>query len=280
MLWTLLIVSLIGSVLLEDTTARCQIQYITGNGTTSQSTNYTSSDNIPHIAGRAIDGLLETCAHTLQLSNSWWRIDLLGVYRIANITIYNVDQAFTDMSGAQIYIGNSRQNNGTANPLRKTIQNFMKKHFNYYLFNTTVSGRYITVFLSEEKHLILCEVMIFGIIKESSFELVKEKKTWVDALYYCRDNGMDLASIVDEDTQVWAELEARKADTSFVWLGLRYTCTLNFWFWVADQHLEFTRWAPNGKIEECDMSVAMDRQEDHLWYSKLDNNMFNFICAK
>uniref|UniRef100_A0A8C9X751 C-type lectin domain-containing protein n=1 Tax=Sander lucioperca TaxID=283035 RepID=A0A8C9X751_SANLU len=150
------------------------------------------------------------------------------------------------------------------------------------------SGRYITVFLSE-KTLILCEVMIFGIIKgklhksspqKSSFELVKEKKTWVDALYYCRDNGMDLASIVDEDTQVWAELEARKADTPFVWLGLRYTCTLNFWFWVDDQHLEFNRWAPNSKIEECDMSVAMDRKEDHLWYSKLDNETFNFICAK
>ncbi|XP_028437331.1 C-type lectin lectoxin-Phi1 [Perca flavescens] len=163
---------------------------------------------------------------------------------------------------------------------RRTIQNFLKNVFNYYVFNTTVSGRYITVFLPEVKNLILCEVMIFGTIKESSFELVKENKTWEDALYYCRDRGMDLASIVDEDTQVWAELEAQKADTPFVWLGLRYTCTLGFWFWVDDQRLEFSRWAPNNKTEKCDMSVAMDRQEDHLWYSKLDDKMFNFICAK
>ncbi|XP_034729903.1 macrophage mannose receptor 1-like [Etheostoma cragini] len=185
------------------------------------------------------------------------------------------------MSGAQIRIGFSRQKNGTDNPLQKTIQNFTTEAFNYYVFNTTVPGRYITVFLPDQvKNLILCEVVVFGTIKESPFELVKEKMRWEDALYYCRDRDMDLASIVDEETQYWADLEAQKADTPFVWLGLRYTCTLNFWFWVDDQRLEFNRWAPNSPKEECDMSVAMEKQEDHFWHSKPDNETFNFICAK
>ncbi|KAA8591509.1 fucolectin-1 [Etheostoma spectabile] len=272
MLWTLLTVSLIGSA----QSGRTQSEDRRLNGTTSQSTNYLS-----YTADRAIDGDLEKCAHTLDRNNSWWTIDLLGVYRISNITIYNTEQLNTDMSGAQIHIGFSRRKNGTDNPLQKTIQNFKKNHFNNYVFNTTVLGRYITVFLpNQAKHLILCEVMIFGTRKESRFKLVKEKMRWDEALYYCRDRDMDLASIVGEETQVWADLEARKAETPFVWLGLRYTCTLNFWFWVDDQRLTFNHWAPDSKTEECDMSVAMEKQKDHFWYSKPDNEMFNFICAK
>lgn len=91
---------------------------------------------------------------------------------------------------------------------------------------------------------------------------------------------MDLASILDKEAQAWAELIAKKAETPFVWLGLRYTCTLEFWFWVEDRGLDYNRWAPNEKTEGCNISVAMETKDNYLWFSKSDNEKFNFICAK
>ncbi len=66
------------------------------------------------------------CAHTEVLQNSWWRIDLMGVNNISYISIYNRGQSNanqqngrsnTDITGAQIHIGNSRENNGTNNSM-------------------------------------------------------------------------------------------------------------------------------------------------------------------
>uniref|UniRef100_A0A8C3AE84 C-type lectin domain-containing protein n=1 Tax=Cyclopterus lumpus TaxID=8103 RepID=A0A8C3AE84_CYCLU len=116
--------------------------------------------------------------------------------------------------------------------------------------------------------------------QESTFELIRINKTWVDALDYCRARGTTLASIVDEDTQTWAELQASNSNSPFVWLGLRYTCTLDFWFWVENLPVTFRHWAPNGTIDDCDMSGAMEKHENHLWFSKSAASAFNFLCIK
>uniref|UniRef100_A0A3Q3IP05 C-type lectin domain-containing protein n=1 Tax=Monopterus albus TaxID=43700 RepID=A0A3Q3IP05_MONAL len=58
-------------------------------------------------------------------------------------------------------------------------------------------------------------------------------------------------------SQGWVELEAKQANTPFVWLGLHYSCTLVFWFWVDDHRLEYTHWDSGKKIDECDTSAAM-----------------------
>lgn len=77
------------------------------------------------------------------------------------------------------------------------------------------------------------------------FKLIKENKTWADARYHCREEHMDLVSILDNETQVWVGLEAQKADTPFVWLGLQYICGFDFWIWVNDQCVFFNQWAPD-----------------------------------
>ncbi|GLD64722.1 snaclec stejaggregin-B subunit beta-1-like protein [Lates japonicus] len=69
--------------------------------------------------------------------------------------------------------------------------------------------------------------------------LINQSKTWVEALYYCRENHYDLVSITNLNEQRWVQERAKKANTSYVWLGLRYTCALDFWFWVND---EAVRW--------------------------------------
>ncbi|KAA8578153.1 hypothetical protein FQN60_004503, partial [Etheostoma spectabile] len=58
-----------------------------------------------------------------------------------------------------------------------------------------------------------------------SLFLIKENRTWEDALYYCRDLYGDLVSIANLDQQLWVQERAKMATTYYVWLGLRYTCT-------------------------------------------------------
>ncbi|KAI9517179.1 hypothetical protein NQZ68_008435 [Dissostichus eleginoides] len=98
--------------------------------------------------------------------------------------------------------------------------------------------------------------------------LINENKTWDEALTYCRENHRDLVSITDRDQQRWVQNKAEMADTPFVWLGMRYSCTLDLWFWVSDRLLCYHNWAPD-QMAECGMAAVMER--DGKWYTKADH---------
>ncbi|KAM9852567.1 uncharacterized protein ACBR49_005624 [Aulostomus maculatus] len=246
---------------------------------TSQSSNYTPN-RMPYHSLRAIDGDKEKCAHTDLLANSWWTIDLRGFYEIFYLEIFNVDQSNIEMEGTSIHIGNSREKNGTTNEICVNITHFHPATHNNFSCPSSLSGRYVTVFSPPQRNLILCEIKIYGFRKDSPFTLINETKTWRDALYHCRSINRELASILSDGNQTLAELEASKADTEYVWLGLHYTCTLGFWFWLIDETLHYKRWAQQEIPQECNTSGAMEKQENHTWFSKSDNNTFNFICMK
>ncbi|MEQ2246378.1 hypothetical protein ILYODFUR_037912 [Ilyodon furcidens] len=125
MLLNLLLIVLIGSLCVPQQVAEgaCDgLHIILTDKKASQSSNYTSN-GIPYSADRAFDGNRSTCSHTLQETTSWWSIDLQGVYNISCISIYNFNLSNheTNLSGAKIYIGNSRQNNGTNNTLYEPL---------------------------------------------------------------------------------------------------------------------------------------------------------------
>ncbi|KAI9522152.1 hypothetical protein NQZ68_038788 [Dissostichus eleginoides] len=107
--------------------------------------------------------------------------------------------------------------------------------------------------------------------------LIKENKTWEEALDYCRAKHRDLVSITDSHQQRWVEKRAKMADTEFVWLGMRYTCTLDLWFWVSDRLVCYDNWAPEDKMKGCDRATAMKR--DGKWYERREGEFLNFICA-
>ncbi|KAI4808440.1 hypothetical protein KUCAC02_000499 [Chaenocephalus aceratus] len=96
--------------------------------------------------------------------------------------------------------------------------------------------------------------------------LIKEKKTWDEALDYCRANHRDLVSITDRHQQRWVEKRAKMAETAFVWLGMRYTCTLDLWFWVSDRLVCYDNWAQEEQIEGCDRATAM--KKEGKWYER------------
>ncbi|XP_008433403.1 lithostathine-1-beta-like [Poecilia reticulata] len=103
---------------------------------------------------------------------------------------------------------------------------------------------------------------------------------WEDALYYCRDHHHDLVTITNMDDQRWIQKKVKNASTDYVWMGLSYACTLDFWFWVSDDVVSYKNWASGEPMDDCDMSGAMETGGKHQWFKKKDTEKFNFICSK
>ncbi|RVE60266.1 hypothetical protein OJAV_G00179360 [Oryzias javanicus] len=125
-----------------------------------------------------------------------------------------------------------------------------------------------------------CSEQIPFICYEDHVILINESRTWEEALYYCRHHHHDLVTITNLDEQRWVQEKTKKATTPYVWTGLRYTCTLGFWFWVSDEVVRYKNWASPGTVNECDMSGAMETGGEHKWVKKHDEEKFNFFCSK
>ncbi|XP_036452781.1 macrophage mannose receptor 1-like [Colossoma macropomum] len=113
--------------------------------------------------------------------------------------------------------------------------------------------------------------------------LIKEEKTWWEALRYCRENHVDLVSVHTEKIQHWVETEIDYGSTANVWMGLRHTCAQKFWFWVSGSTICYQNWAPgNGTgVEDCsggERSGAV-QSGSKKWVSLPENQRLNFICT-
>ncbi|XP_043954170.1 C-type mannose receptor 2-like [Gambusia affinis] len=133
-------------------------------------------------------------------------------------------------------------------------------------------GRWTTDSCNAGKHFICYDV--------DKVILIKENKTWEEALYYCRDHHHDLVTITNMDQQILVQEKAKEASTGYVWTGLRYTCTLDFWFWVSDEVVSYKNWAEGEPMDDCDMSGAMETRGGHQWRKKNDLEEYNFLCSK
>ncbi|XP_054914693.1 C-type mannose receptor 2-like isoform X3 [Poeciliopsis prolifica] len=104
--------------------------------------------------------------------------------------------------------------------------------------------------------------------------LIKENKTWHEALNHCRQNHHDLVTITNMDEQKQAQEKTKNASTPFVWIGLRFYCRMNVWFWVCDN------WVWDGQSDECNMFGAMQAGGEHRWFQRNGSERFNFFCTK
>ncbi|XP_037389958.1 macrophage mannose receptor 1-like [Pygocentrus nattereri] len=113
--------------------------------------------------------------------------------------------------------------------------------------------------------------------------LINQKKTWREALSYCRENHVDLVSVHTEEIQHWVEKAVYYASTVNVWMGLRHTCAQSFWFWVSGSTMCYQNWAPgNGTgVEDCSGGerTGAVQSGSRQWVSLPEDQRLNFICT-
>uniref|UniRef100_A0A8C6TU20 Si:ch211-215k15.4 n=1 Tax=Neogobius melanostomus TaxID=47308 RepID=A0A8C6TU20_9GOBI len=127
-------------------------------------------DNTLSNAINAIDGNRESdysagsCTRTIEQSNPWWRVDLLGNYIVTSITITNRGDCCADrLDGAEIHVGNSLLYNGAYNPVVAVLPHIPEGRSRTINFTSRVEGRHVAVVLPGlNRVLTLCEVEVYG----------------------------------------------------------------------------------------------------------------------
>ncbi|KAI4886334.1 hypothetical protein NFI96_000178 [Prochilodus magdalenae] len=113
--------------------------------------------------------------------------------------------------------------------------------------------------------------------------LINQSKTWREALWYCRENHVDLVSVHTEEVQQWVEVITKNTSTANVWVGLRHTCAQSIWFWVSGWSICYQNWAPgNGTgVEDCSGGerTGAVQSGSKQWVSLPETQTLNFICS-
>ncbi|KAM3614652.1 uncharacterized protein V6R79_017551 [Siganus canaliculatus] len=111
--------------------------------------------------------------------------------------------------------------------------------------------------------------------------LIQENMTWIEALSYCRKHHIDLVHISNRDVQERVAEKASNATSVHVWLGLRYTCKFNFWFWIQSPSGCYLNWAPGQGSEReygCGATGAIQATGGQQWVGLPETEKLNFIC--
>ncbi|XP_051988545.1 secretory phospholipase A2 receptor-like isoform X2 [Xyrauchen texanus] len=114
--------------------------------------------------------------------------------------------------------------------------------------------------------------------------LIKQNRTWNEALRYCRENHVDLVSVDSPQIQHHVMNVARSASTTAVWMGLHHYCAMNMWIWLKGEVVCYQNWAAgNGTgVEDCRGGPrvgAVQSGGDQTWISLPQTHKLNFICT-
>lgn len=120
------------------------------------------------------------------------------------------------------------------------------------------------------------ELPFFCFEWEQELILVKEKKSWEEALMHCRSNYTDLAGLQSERELLLAKAQSIPAHSTRVWTSLRFLA--GEWLWVDKDNTENQVYSgsnlPSCPKQPCAaLNLETGRLENHDCKERLD-----FIC--
>ncbi|XP_069815127.1 macrophage mannose receptor 1-like isoform X2 [Dendropsophus ebraccatus] len=114
------------------------------------------------------------------------------------------------------------------------------------------------------------------------YYLVRENKTWQDAVLSCRKEESDLASLHNIEEVSAVALQLQFGDAEYVWLGLNDLKTQLFFEWSDGSPVTYTTWQRGepshliGIQEDCVVLSTKDGQ----WADKICEKRFPYICKR
>ncbi|CAJ1063011.1 pentraxin fusion protein-like [Xyrichtys novacula] len=183
----------------------------------------TQSHRYEHSFGSAyaaIDGNRDatfsagSCTHTAQMTNPWWRLDLLDRYIITSIVITNRGDCCEErINGAEVRIGDSLQDNGVINPVAAVIEKIAAGSSLTLTPEGTMAGRYVTIVVpGADKYLTLCEVEVFGYLAPTGENLALKGKASQSTMY---QDGMASFAIDGNNDSLWSHKSCSHTNNNF-----------------------------------------------------------------
>lgn len=114
---------------------------------------------------------------------------------------------------------------------------------------------------------------------ENCLVLVKENKTWEEAMEHCRHHHTDLANLPSKSTLSHALRISKEAQTEHVWTSLHYLA--DSWLWVNRDSGERQAW--HQEMPQCpawSLRCGVISLEGKAWGSWDCGDKLNFICSK
>ncbi|XP_036840111.1 uncharacterized protein LOC110528604 isoform X1 [Oncorhynchus mykiss] len=263
------------------------------NGVATQSSLFNNRN-----ASDAIDGKRNThygsCTHTLKDRNPWWRVDLLNVYRITDVTLTNRGDCCPErLDGAEIRIGNSLENNGTNNPRCAVISHIPAGETHTFQCNE-MEGRYVVVVIpGRSEWLTLCELEVHGTPagrpcpegwKTSGFSCYYTStviKTWEESRKDCNERGAQLVIINSREEQTF--INGLYGPGNETWIGLTNVDTEGTWKWVDGTPLTTAYWKTGkpssslGADQDC-VAFIHHSSDPGEWNDEECHKSNNWIC--
>uniref|UniRef100_A0A673HT57 Zgc:194252 n=1 Tax=Sinocyclocheilus rhinocerous TaxID=307959 RepID=A0A673HT57_9TELE len=110
--------------------------------------------------------------------------------------------------------------------------------------------------------------------------LVQKENTWIEALEYCRQMHVDLASLTSDLMMREAKNKSTPAHADDVWIGLRFIA--GHWFWVNGNNVEYKGWSLEGEPQcpTVDQRCGVFDKKKIVWKPDNCERRLNFLCLK
>ncbi|KAM9745999.1 putative C-type lectin domain family 20 member A [Menidia menidia] len=144
----------------------------------------------------------------------------------------------------------------------------------------------VLMFTPVKWHDFSCQETEYFICYDDKLVLVKEKKTWEEALEHCRslsgehttsvpgEHIYDLATLITADDHDYARERAQQANTDEVWTGLRFLG--DEWFWMGGEPVLYQD-IPNCLAFRCGV---LEKNSNNFFGIRDCSERKNFFCYK
>ena len=119
-----------------------------------------------------------------------------------------------------------------------------------------------------QKQCLLCCVL------GSAYFLQTAGRSWFEAQEYCREQNMDLASVMDETEAT--EIAKEKLNL-WVWIGLYRK---PWAYWSDKQSVTFTHWASGQPTNIINTNCVKMSTTSGKWFNDLCNIKLSFVCQE